>query len=193
MRTTKLLAAVLTGLAVTACSGSPGEPTDPTRSSQPTTPTEPTEPPSERTIDFEKLSLTLEVPGRFGDGYDGGLDDEKCGFEEYTWNRLPNGDDTEVLTIGTTTTPCPDEQAVNGRFPTWDSAGQLPDDAEPVTVPSGEGHRFSVDYTQCTNECNQYVYDYVFVELKDGRSYWVQSSDVDQETVDAIVTSIVVR
>lgn len=185
MRTSKAIAAVLTGLALTACSGTPGEPTDPTT---------PVEPPSERTIDFDKLSLTVQVPGRFGDGHLGGWDDEKCGFEEYAWNRLPNGeDDTEVLTVGTTTTPCPDEAAVNGRFPTWDSADQLPDGAEPVTVPSGEGHSFSVDYTQCTNECNQYVYDYVFVETSDGRSFWVQSSGVDQETLNAIVTSIVVR
>lgn len=181
MRSTKVLAAVLAGLALAACT-----------SDTPSEPVEPPKPPVDVQIEFAELSLSLRVPGRFGEGSLRGRTGEECAHEEYSWSRLPSGadDDTELLTIGTTSTPCPDEQALNGRFPTWAITDDLPADAKPVPTPSGEGHRFSFKYTQCTNECNQYDYDVMFVELPDQRSFWIQTSGVDPQTVDEMVASV---
>lgn len=181
------LAAALAGFALAACSpGEPGDPVDLTSST-----TQP-EPPQRVEVDFDGLSLSLEVPGRFGKGSATSRESDKCTHQQYGWGYIPSGadDDSELLFVASTTKPCPDEQAVNGRFPTWAFTGDLPDGAEPVDTALGEGHRFSLSYTQCTNECYDRTYDVVFVELPDKRSFWIQSSDVDSDTIDAMLESV---
>lgn len=171
----------LAALALSACtSGTPGVPDEPS-------------PPRDVTVRFAELTLSMQVPGRFGEGYLGGQGGDECPVEEYNWSRLPSGEDAEVLSVGTTTRSCPDKQAVNGEFPTWSRTADLPDDATKSDTPAGDAHSFSFRYTQCTNECSEYTYDVVFVELPDKRSFWIQSSGIDSATITDIVATVKVR
>ncbi len=62
-----------------------------------------------------------------------------------------------------------------------------------MVAPKITAYRFSIDYTQCTNECYARTYDVVFVTL-DGseQTFWVQSTDLDIDTVVAILASLTV-
>ncbi|MGH3433006.1 MAG: hypothetical protein ACRDQB_09245 [Thermocrispum sp.] len=180
-RAAAALAAVSAAVAVAACfTATPG------------VPAESLVPPVDVRIDFAELSLTMTVPGRFGEGELGRRDRAECTQEQYAWRLIPSdaGEPGELLFVATTDHACPDQDAVNGRFPTWDNASQLPDGTRPVGTPVGEGHGFSLDYTQCTNECHTFPYDVTFVELPGGGSFWVQASGIDDAELDAIVGSL---
>lgn len=187
--TTTFAAVLLAGAVLAGCStGTPGTAAEPSATT--TTSDGPEPGPIRVEIDFADLSLKLAVPGRFGTGELSNRDYEECTQERYGWRSRGTADESEVLFVGTTDHACPEQQAVNGRFPTWDSTDDLPEGAEPVTTPVGEGHRFSLDYTECTNECTTFDYDVVFVQLPGDKSFWIQSSGVDTGTIDRIVASI---
>lgn len=176
--TRALVAAVLATLLLTGCQAE-GTPTP-----------DPAEPRTEQvSVEFDTLALTLEVPVWLGSGR---RENERarCPADRHTWYKNPSNADRAQLTVATTDAGCPDEQALNGRFPAWHSADQLPADAEPVETPVGQGHRFPLKYTECTNECRSFDYTVIFVELDGGRSFWLQATGIERSVLDAVVDSL---
>lgn len=90
---------------------------------------------------------------------------------------------------------CPEEQPLNGRFPSWASVEELPDGVTPVESEDGlpEGStvaRFAVDYTECTNSCTTTTRPVAFVELPDGRTFFAVGFQVDTDVFDAMIASL---
>ena len=147
-------------------------------------------------VEFRHAAFSLKVPARLGAGrLDRDRDTGECAHEEHVWRRLPSGssDDDELLFAGAATRGCPERQAVNGAFPTWATADDLPEDAKRVDASVGTAYRFSLRYTQCTNECYAATYRVYFIELPDGEephSFWLQAAHVDAKTLDQMVASI---
>lgn len=150
----------------------------------------------QRSIELGDLHLTAEVPAELGSP----RADERtgaCPASLASFGILPVGstDHDPRLFFGTTGQPCPETQSLNGYFPTWARVDDLPADAVelkvPVQAPLTAAYRFKLDYMQCTNECYSRTYDVVFMTL-DGseQTIWMQSTDLDEATVDAILTSI---
>lgn len=197
MRTSTVAAAVaaLAATLLAGCSSgtTPGVPSDglTTTTTSSTRPAEPVR----ATMEFDGLTVEMTVPGRLGEGELRRMDLDECTRQDFSWGLTPSdaGDPGELLAVSTTDRACPDEQAVNGRFPTWSTASQLPEDAAPTQTPVGEGHTFTLDYTQCTNECNDFTYDVVFVEAGGGKSFWIQSAGLDDATVNAMLSTLDVR
>jgi len=151
----------------------------------------------EQRIDLADLTVTVEVPVELGSlRPDNRAGD--CPTSRESFGTIPTGstDHDPKLFFATTSDPCPDEQSVIGHFPTWASVGDLPPERQkvPVVAPKMTAYRFSIDYTQCTNECYARTYDVVFVTL-DGseQTFWVQSTGLDIGAVDAILESVTVE
>jgi len=143
---------------------------------------------------LEDLNLTAAVPVELGRPRP---DDRTgdCPTTRQTFGTIPVGatDHDPRLFLGTTRNACPDQRSVNGSFPTWSRVGDPPPEREEVTAPAPvkAAYRFSLDYDQCTNECYSRTYDVVFVTLEGtDRTFWIQSTDVDTEVVDAILESV---
>jgi len=128
------------------------------------------------------VRFSVEVPVELGDAEDQSREGE-CGYAEESFGTLPTGSDDHdpKLFFASTARPCPGQQAVNGRFPSWAHVRDLPDEAAKLDLsgPIGSAYSFTVAYTQCTNECYGRTYDVVFVTLDDGTTFWMQSSDLD--------------
>lgn len=153
-------------------------------------------PPKRVRVEFRDVAFSLEVPASLGAGrLDRDAVTGECAHEEHVWRRLPSdsSDDDELLFAGAATRGCPERQAVNGAFPTWATTDDLPEDAKPVDAPVGTAYRFSLRYTQCTNECYSTDYQVYFIEVSDGgepRSFWLQAAHVDAGTLKQMVASI---
>ena len=151
----------------------------------------------EQRISLADLSLTADVPTELGSPQPDHRTGD-CPTSRESFGTIPTGstDHDPKLFFATTSDPCPDEQSVNGHFPTWASVGDLPPERQkvPVVAPTMTAYRFSIDYTQCTNECYARTYDVVFVTL-DGseQTFWVQSTGLDIGAVDAILESVTVE
>ena len=85
---------------------------------------------------------------------------------------------------------CPDEEAVNGRFPSWGAAEQLPAQVEPVELAIGNAYRFSVRYGHCTNDCRYDERPVTFVELPDGSTFFAIGYGVSPDLYEQMVDSL---
>ncbi|MBA3310103.1 MAG: hypothetical protein H0U28_08595 [Nocardioidaceae bacterium] len=153
-------------------------------------------------ISLGGAELTVEVPIGLGPPRDDSLTGTECPTTRATFGTLPSGstDHDPKLFFGTTSRACPDERRptepaipLNGSFPTWASVADLPPDRDELAVdgPLEAAYRFSLPYTQCTNECYERTYDVVFVTLVGSDStFWVQSTGLDADAVDAILDSL---
>ncbi len=116
----------------------------------------------EQRISLADLSLSADVPTELGSPQPDHRTGDCPTSRESFGRAMPAGstDHDPKLFFATTSEPCPDEQSVNGHFPTWASVGDLPPDREKVSVvaPRMPAYRFSIDYTQCTNECYSRTY-----------------------------------
>ncbi len=149
----------------------------------------------EQRISLPSAVLTVEVPIGLGSPRDDSRTGTDCPTTRVTFGTLPSGstDHDPNLFFGSTSHACPDEQSLNGSFPTWASVADLPHgrDELPVAGPLEAAYRFSLPYTQCTNECFERTYDVVFVTLVGSDStFWVQSTGLDTDAVDAIIDSL---
>ena len=100
----------------------------------------------------------------------------------------------DVLTVlaTTATAACPDEEPLNGRYPTWGPTDALPADATPVDVPgAASAHRFAFDYTECTNSCTTVTREVLLAIVDDDLAVMVLSGDVGEPgIVDAQLASV---
>lgn len=104
------------------------------------------------------------------------------------------GDADGGLLVAMTTTPeaaCPDEEALNGRVPTWGPDDPLPADAVPVDVAGAiEAHRFAFDYTECTNSCTTMTREVLLAVVDDGLAVMLLTRAVDAATFDRWIESV---
>lgn len=152
--------------------------------------TSPTPPATEVAIAFDQVPMRVTAPAGWGEGEleDGAAD---CGDQVYAWDEIPTSADDPGphLFLGTAQPGCPEAPAQNGRFPSWWAADELPDDATPVELAVGDGHRFAVVYTQCTNECYERGYDFLFIETA-GSTFWIGSFGIEDAVIDAMAESV---
>lgn len=89
---------------------------------------------------------------------------------------------------------CPGEPTMN-RAASWGSLDQLPSDASPRDLDLGVDatvHEFTTTFTVCTNHCESSDWPVTFVELADGRTFFVTSSSVPTGDVTRMIESLTV-
>ncbi|MCH1882127.1 hypothetical protein [Agrococcus sp. ARC_14] len=142
------------------------------------------------TADGQLLELEATIPG--GASNSGPVAVSGCVDDAEAW-ELPFID-RGIISFATTSaaTACPDDQPLNGRFPSWASAAELPASAVEVAVPGVQrAHRFALDYTECTNFCRSWPRELALLEL-DGATVLVAATGPDAERFDRLVASILV-
>ncbi|SDH19836.1 hypothetical protein [Agrococcus jejuensis] len=106
------------------------------------------------------------------------------------------GDQDRGHIVAMTTTAdasCPDEEALNGRVPTWGPGDALPADAVPVDVAGAvEAHRFAFEYTECTNSCSTMTREVLLAVLDDDVAVMLLTRRVDAATFDRWVESVAI-
>lgn len=147
-------------------------------------------PPAEDTVlaDLGTVQLEATVPG--GARWIGAAAPTSCLDAAASW-ELP-GDDAPIITFATTSaaTACPEQDALNGSFPTWASAADLPPEARPIDVPAArEAHRFALDATVCTNGCTTTVRELALLTLDEG-TVLVLSQGWSAERFDELLATI---
>jgi hypothetical protein len=147
-------------------------------------------PPADEAVlaDLGTVQLEATVPG--GAESIGAAAPTVCLDAAASW-RLPGVDDP-IVTFATTsaTTACPEQDALNGSFPTWASPADLPQDARPVDVPAAlEAHRLALDATVCTNGCTTTVREVALLVLEEG-TVLVLSQGMSAERFDDILATI---
>lgn len=91
----------------------------------------------------------------------------------------------------TSETACPDEEALNGRMPTWGPDDAPPADAVPVDVEGAvTAARFSVEYTECTNSCSTMTREVLLAVVDDDVAILLVSRSVDAATFDRWIESV---
>lgn len=105
--------------------------------------------------------------------------------------------DRQWVSFATTSpaTACPDEEALNGRFPSWSSVDELPTDAV-LDHPSPSFtsvHRFTVEYTECTNSCSRWPVEVAFLDLTNGAALIITGFNVEPGTFNEMLSTVVLR
>lgn len=104
------------------------------------------------------------------------------------------GDAARGRIVAMTTTAeasCPDEEALNGRVPTWGPEDPLPADAVPVDVEGAvEAHRFAISYTECTNSCSTMTREVLVAVVDDDVAIMLLTRGVDAATFDRWLGSV---
>jgi len=141
-----------------------------------------------RTIDLGTVRLELDAPA--GWSTDAATFGAPTCADAQTMLGRPGASEGLVISTATPETACPQQDPLNGRFPSWGSVDQLPDDAEPVALEVGDAYRFVVEYTECTNDCIRRDQVVTFVELPDGRTFFTVGIELAAARHDAMVESI---
>ncbi|PWD51799.1 hypothetical protein C8046_15250 [Serinibacter arcticus] len=182
--------ALVAGIALAGCDASPA-------------PLDPRSEPLEVTVDLGPLAFTVEAPDDLStpdpdDPAEDATAVPGCWTASYELGGrlMPSGadDDSTRITFGVSQDGCPDDSALNGRFPAWASTAQLPDDAELVDLGAqfASVHRFTVDYEQCTNECYGELYTVYFAELPGGETFFTYVAGLDETAAEEILATLAV-
>lgn len=122
--------------------------------------------------EVDGVTVTIDMPARLDVGDVSAVGD--CAVARVL---LRMGDGFRSLVEVLATTPavsCPDEDALNGRYPTWGPADPPPADAQPVDVPGATtAYRFSFEYTECTNSCTTVVQQVLLAVVDDEHAVMV--------------------
>lgn len=142
-----------------------------------------------QTADGLPVELAATIPGGSTDA--GPVAVSGCVDDAQSWDlATPDG----IVSFATTSaaTACPDASPVNGGFPSWASAAQLPEGAAPITVAGVPAHRFDLDYTECTNFCTTWPRELALLEL-DGATVLIAATGPTPARFDAMLASIVLQ
>lgn len=140
-------------------------------------------------VELGDLALTIAVPSTYE------IVDSAIGAPGCVDDAVVISVDTPgnvILATASPATACPDEQPLNGRFPSWGAVDQLPDGTTAATtgIDGATAYRFEVTYTECTNSCEDFDRQVTFVELDDGRTFFVVGRETADYRYEEMVSSI---
>lgn len=147
-------------------------------------------PPDASTVQADLGTVQLEATLPGGAVWRGAAAPSSCLDAAASW-ELP-GAEHPIVTIATTSvaTACPEQDALNGSFPTWATPADLPADARPIEVPvASEAYRLAISATICTNSCTTTVREAALLVLDEG-PVLVLSQSVSAERFDEILATI---
>lgn len=145
-------------------------------------------------VDLGDLRLAADVPDDYGPHEDAPLPAPSCVDAQVLLGPAGAARDEGLLLARVAPgAACPDEEAVNGRFPSWGTAEQLPAQVEPVELAIGNAYRFSVRYGHCTDDCRYDDRPVTFVELPDGSAFFAVGYGVSPDLYEELVKSLRTR
>lgn len=139
-----------------------------------------------RTAQADPVRLAATIPGA---GEQGTASVTSCVDDAVSWQV--SGHDA-VVSFATTSaaTACPETDPLNGQFPSWAEAADLPEGAVEIALPGVPvAHRFSLVYTECTNACADYGRALALLEFEDA-AVLVASTGQSDAAFDRLLASI---
>lgn len=139
-----------------------------------------------RTAQAESVRFSATIPGA---GVQGTASVTSCVDDAVSW-QVPGHDAVVSFATTSAATACPETDPLNGQFPSWADAADLPEGAVEIALPGVPvAHRFSLVYTECTNSCTDYDRELALLEL-DGATVLASSTGMDADAFDRVLASV---
>lgn len=125
----------------------------------------PDQDPQHRVTVVDDIAVTAPSEWRLSPSSDVSTDSDGCSVR-YA-GALRDADDTPLVSVKLVGSLCPGDEPLNGNLGTFPTPDDIPEptNLEQSDLEIGTLTTFSHVYTECTNSCRDYVYDYAMVQL----------------------------